>query len=55
MIKCKIHSSFNYTAIEQMVMQFYEEYEIVDVKFSTTLDAPYNCVNYSVMIVYKEK
>lgn len=55
MVKCKVHSSFDFNVIEQMVMRFYEEYEIVDVKFSTTIDVSYNCVSYGVMIIYKEK
>lgn len=55
MVKCKIHSSFDYERIEQIIMRFYEEYEVVDVKFSTTLDFAYKCISYSVMIIYKEK
>lgn len=55
MVKCKVHSSFDFNVIEQMVMQFYEEYEIVDVKFSTTMDEYDSLLKYSVMIIYKEK
>lgn len=54
MVKCKVHSSFDFSVIEQMVMQFYKKYEIVDVKFSTTMDE-YDLLKYSVMIIYKEK
>lgn len=55
MVKCKIYSYFDYTGIEQMVDHFYEKYEVVDVKFSTAIDVTFNRVNYSVMIIYKEK
>ena len=55
MIKCKIFSCFDYTKIEKAVMRFYEMYEVVDVKFSTTIDVKFNRVDYSVMITYKEK
>jgi hypothetical protein len=55
MVQCKIYSSFNDTSIEQIVMHFYEKYEVIDVKFSTAIDVTFNRVNYSVMITYKEK
>lgn len=55
MIKCKIYSYFDYTSIEQVVMHFYEKYEVVDIQFSTVTSATFNRVSYSVMIIYKEK
>lgn len=55
MVKCKIYFSFDYTAIEQVVMQFYKKYDVVDIKFSTAIDVTFNREKYSVMIIYKEK
>jgi hypothetical protein len=54
-MKCKIYSYFDYTGIEQIVMHFYEKYEVIDVKFSTAIDVTFNRVNYTVMIIYEEK
>lgn len=55
MVKCKIYFSFDHTQIEEAVVYFYENYDVVDIQFSTAIDVTFNREKYSVMIIYKEK
>lgn len=57
MIKCKIFTSTDSNWINQLIEEYYKQYEVIDIKFSTT-DAAGNAfdrrdVKYSVMIIYK--
>lgn len=55
MIKCIIWTYSDPQFIEREVERSYRKYEVLDVKFSTTMDEYESLLKYSVMIIYKEK
>ena len=55
MVKCEICTYSNDEFIKRDVEYDYKKYEVLDVKFSTTMDEYESLLKYSVMIIYKEK
>ena len=57
MIKCKIFTSTDSDWIKQLIEEYYKQYEVIDIKFSTTDAAGTTFdrrdVKYSIMIIYK--
>ena len=57
MIKCKVFTSTDGDWIQQLVEEYYKQYEVIDIKFSTTDAAgttfDRRAVKYSFMIIYK--
>lgn len=59
MIKCKIFTSTNSDWVEQLIEEYYKQYEVIDIKFSTTDAAGTTFdrrdVKYSIIVIYKRR